>query len=802
MGFHHQAHILLLKDTCFVVPRVSCLFPLRWSPEKGVFSPASEEEIDALMRIVSNLNNKCSTQTATVNSDRLGLARVIFCEALYGVLQLSIDTYALLFVKACTSVGVFRLSDEAHEVKTVKAMDWIRLPRLFRNVNGQDTEEKPSVSTAALRRGTRRESYGGGTFRGRDTVADSCDEFFESINKDYFSILNAFCREVGKCSCFYFCSTLNLAYNPVDLLALSSLALDKGMKEDDRVLNRFKSIQSFQWNSMLLTSFSLPHSLSCSSCSTPPSENCNCPARSAGLARLVYLQSNEESGNLLRKQACGDECISFPQDKLLHGCLSLYVPSFIRGFVGFESKKVGTDNIVSGVITRLCCRWAGTRFNRRGLAPDYSGVCANMAISTVWIINGPNEDGEVKVAVHDLLRGSIPRQWDQQANLALKPPYHLLTSSKEALEEVCCHIDLLRHLLPNVDCLVCVDTTAKGRGERPLSESYQDSVRQYQDKYKRCHSAVVAPEDIDDYAFVSLPSIVYLNFCVGTLVLKRFKPFMTVRNRLFDLVEAACDEQYVQANEKSEMWLDFMQWSTVKNSNTVKHELQSKKEGLFHTELSRVQSTYFRINCVDCLDRSTIIQACVASKMVPLMLHSVLTSTENSTNDGPLSKEEENVVKLVLSFVREQGHNIAFLYSDTTHHLPDYPIRGILWPHDPVKMFFIMWMRWYQQNFFDGRKQDGVSLVTLQHHPLRSSCSVDSGLSKDMSTINRHVFLGILCAVLPSLYSILAFILAEESRKYHGAFAFIWGTFLFYIFVKLREVSETLTSRPILRFDN
>eukprot|EP00796_Vickermania_ingenoplastis_P006135 gene6135-4415_t len=719
-----EVDIVLHKEYCYLVPRVRCVPPLQWIKEEQKFVPVrSNDDVD---RILAFLNARPGGGAAQPVGEWAGF-RVLACEALYGALHLGGNTRVLVFVAASEKVGAFTISKEQHDIYRARKMKWVRLPRPDASKCSEDGEEikvQESTSFYANEAAVWEEFSDGSHPHG-------------SVSKEYLSILNTFCRSCETDASFFYCSTLNLAFHPEDILALCSASVHRfDVNTLERLRERCASIVAFQWNHMLLQHFTFPsvNEICCKGCDR---EVC-CPQKSLGTMRQIMFLEQEPS------EGSGSDHVLPRTPRGLAPCGTLYLPSFIRGFFGSSCNGSTTTYVV----TRVCCQWAGTRFNRRGLEPGSSGVCANMAVSTLWCVSNPQAGAPRRVAVVDLLRGSIPRRWEQRANLAIKPPIRLLSHAFKTtpLEELTCHVQLVKHLLPHLQYLLCVDATAHGR-EEVLGAAYKDAVEKYREQRAQSEGMQKA-----------LPVVGYMHSCVGSMVIKKLKRFDAVTDALIK------EEDIVFHSEPTAVdRVRFTTWSEQRQCGTDDVEVQNAASPPH-------QTFYYRINCVDCIDRTTIVQCCVTNNLLPDMLRSVLGETERIS-----AAEQRLTSHNVLSLLREQGHSISMLYSGTGHHLSYYPVRGYVWLPEVAKIFFVMIARWYQQNFFDGRKQDAVSLVTLQHNCAEQS--VDSTLAHDFSKINRDFFYGIVCAGLPLTYSMLALFLAVHFEKqrnvYESATSFI-----------------------------
>lgn len=714
--FDHHTDVLHDKDACFIVSHSTCLPILQWNRETLHFSAVQDTSLAETVR--------CQVREPSGTSS----SQVKKCIAIYGVLQMG-EVCVLLVVTNSEKVGKFSVSDEVHDVFLVKQMKSILLPTPLRTASEKDCASEESFYAASNAPGM------------SDLGSHS-----RSAAKVYSLILSSFFRSIeNDQSYFYYSSTINLAHHHSDILSFSSPSDHEETFTASVGRRRIASAGAFQWNYMLLLRhFEFPPKTQL--CEKSACECEKCPHRSPCVTQQCFRSMDPFSE-------------SIGNHTLFSGCSAthlLYAPGFIRGFFG--SASVGAAQ--SYVITRLCCQWSGTRFNRRGLEPGSSGVCANMAISSVWVVEG---DGSGKhTCVFDLVRGSIPRRWEQRANLRIWPPIRFPSkgaTDTAPLQEISLHIQMLSNVLSNPKYVLCIDATANSKKEAGLSKAYQTAVKQYQED----------TEHNEGLKERHLPALFYLKTCVGSLVLKRFYPFTSVTQILLD------EAKEVFTGDEHD-WLQFTQWSP---------------SGGF----TACQSLYFRVNCVDCVDRTNIVQSCLTAVMTERMQKALADTCSPLT-----STDSSRLIHKTLGLIKDQSFAIAHLYSGTGHHLKHYPIRGRVLPHDMIMLTIVMLRRWYQQNFGDGRKQDEFSLLTLQHCPEGWSIAVDHALALNLSRMNRYVFYGFLISSLPCAYSVLAFFLAGEARKYHALFSGIWIAFLFFVWAALRNSRESLTNRPLLGY--
>ncbi|VDM23191.1 unnamed protein product [Hydatigera taeniaeformis] len=215
-----------------------------------------------------------------------------------------------------------------------------------------------------------------------------------------------------------------------------------------------------------------------------------------------------------------------------------------------------SDPVTLTIISRRSQFRAGCRYRRRGI--DEKGYVANY-VETEQVLEVPSE-----VSVHVLsflqIRGSVPVFWTQ-TGIKYKPPIQLHKSLSENREAFRLHIE---RPLRKFDRLVVVNLveTAPGHQESKITEAF---VRQL--------------------LLFNNPNITYVGFdfheyCKGF----RFGNVSVLLDGVKDIIR---DMKYC--------WLH-------------KDYLICKQEGVF------------RVNCVDCLDRTNLVQSVFATSVIEIQV--------------------------------------------------------------------------------------------------------------------------------------------------------------------------------------
>ncbi|KPI86489.1 hypothetical protein ABL78_4429 [Leptomonas seymouri] len=526
----------------------------------------------------------------------------------------------------------------------------------------------------------------------------------------------------------------------------------------------------------------------------------------------------------------------------------LYIPSFIRGLV---AQADASPTLAMTLLTRTCCRWAGTRYNRRGLEPGHSGVVANMSMTSLWVTPRFNEaactaeemgssatDRSSPFAVYTVMRGSVPRRWEQPANLSMIPTIKI-SPAGNAAEELGRHVRLLKQCLPQVHALFCVDTLSPSKLEEPLAEAFAVAVKRYVDGTPKCtspaasflldekdatHAAAATEDEESAVAAVSNATDRALS-----VTLVRFNVKKELKTHHYDEMMRCCLAELDSA-AGSDTWLDFTKghaWCLTDDEaegggNTAR---RSSLKGSFSNialaaprlSFDHLQSRLVRVSCLDCLDRTNLVQSILLSAVLPRMMAYVSGESLELNGTAAIGAKTGHGADLCLRhpvyaaaskrlrvLVAAQGTALSQMYAGTEPHFLHYMLNGRHhWAHKAVEAVLAQ-RRWYQQNFLDGAKQDGISLITQQHNPQVFNADIESPFSRDLSGMNRQVLYGVLLGIFPFLYSLT---MCFSERHYassvfqlHFSICLCWVVYLWVLNNKLMRYRVTYTNRPLLLY--
>lgn len=165
--------------------------------------------------------------------------------------------------------------------------------------------------------------------------------------------------------------------------------------------------------------------------------------------------------------------------------------------------------------------------------------------------------------------------------------------------------------------------------------------------------------------------------------------------------------------------------------------------------LISLQDGVFRTNCIDCLDRTNVVQSMLARRALTTVLKrlTILRSNENI--------EEHNIFEQLFKSVwADNADLVSIQYSGTGALKTDYTRTGKRTQLGLVKDGINSLTRYYKNNFTDGFRQDALDLFHGLAD-LRSPLSVERGWRYITfpSVLLIAVAMFVTCAVIPPEYS-------------------------------------------------
>ncbi|KAK9894329.1 DNase I-like protein [Cystobasidium minutum MCA 4210] len=301
-----------------------------------------------------------------------------------------------------------------------------------------------------------------------------------------------------------------------------------------------------------------------------------------------------------------------------------FIVTIIQGFVGVSDFTLSGNPVTLSLVSRLGSARAGTRFNARGIDDD--GNVANFVETETIFRTRDSVFSFVQV------RGSVPLFWEQQQGTPFggqkvqitRPPI----ASQPAFNK---HFTALLAAYPHIEV---VNLLSSKDHESLLSNAYREHVRN-------------ANAQLDD------GEIEYVEFDFHSKV------------KLAGGIESVRDN--IRRDPETGGRIDEFGYCLANVSHSkVFESLIARQEGVF------------RVNCLDCLDRTNVVQDILSRLTLEQYLHNLVPSWSNSEillsahrtlwaeNGDALSRIYAGTGALNTSFTRSGKRTFAGALSDAT----------------------------------------------------------------------------------------------------------------------------------------
>ncbi|CAF1109646.1 unnamed protein product [Adineta steineri] len=189
------------------------------------------------------------------------------------------------------------------------------------------------------------------------------------------------------------------------------------------------------------------------------------------------------------------------------------------------------------------------------------------------------------------------------------------------------------------------------------------------------------------------------------------------------------------------------------------------KDGALQTQ----QTGVFRTNCVDCLDRTNVVQTLLAKRILEQQLkhYNVIKYNENIDTYKQLSTLFKNIWA-------DNADVISLQYAGTGALKTDYTRTGQRSTMGLVRDGYNSCMRYVLNNFFDGFRQDGIDLflgyyrVSLDEGRTPESCPISKEISKKFLALPVTMFLAFSMCIINLL-------IPASSFREQITYVLFWG---------------------------
>jgi hypothetical protein len=346
----------------------------------------------------------------------------------------------------------------------------------------------------------------------------------------------------------------------------------------------------------------------------------------------------------------------------------------ISGFVQVEHVSLEGQTVDFGVISRRDCRRAGTRYHTRGL--DNAGNAANF-VETEQILAW-NDSGRQVLSSFLQIRGSIPLIWTQSPNLSWNPKVVISPQKEPGLK----HNQETLKIYKN---LVYVNLIDKKGTQKRLGEAFSSLVNSTHQK------------------------IIWFDF------------HKECKNMKYENLSKLLEE----LNE----YLEDFSWTEVELEKN--HQIQDGIQ-------KKVQNGVFRTNCVDCLDRTGVVQSVFARAV----LHKLLGAGHRASD--PMGAFPASLEYCFRNFWANNTDAISLMYSGTKAMKTDYTRTGKRTTAGALQDSKYGLTRYFINNFYDGSRQNNSELFLGRLH----------GFIKSESRLKVFTFIVLLMIVVISSFTL------------------------------------------------
>ncbi|XP_063610918.1 polyphosphoinositide phosphatase-like [Penaeus indicus] len=387
-----------------------------------------------------------------------------------------------------------------------------------------------------------------------------------------------------------------------------------------------------------------------------------------------------------------------PVENCLHPA---WILPITHGFVAQSNISVYGRSFFLTLIARRSCRYAGTRFLKRGA--NFEGDVANEVETEqlVWDAHVTSlQVGRFTSFVQ--IRGSIPSHWSQDVSkMVPKPPITFDVMDPYA-ETAGKHFN---ELLRRFGSPIVILNLVKRRERRP-------------------HESILNTEycRLIDQLNITLPPQFRLQYVAVDMARINKQKDENVMSRLSDIAYRAVKKTGIfqsSAPYYSHHLNPNAHYRHMERTSTQgDHHFGSRKNFTPNEPFSRKQTGVVRVNCVDCLDRTNTAQFCLGKCALGFQLYAL------GVLDRPALEFDSDCVRMLEEMYEDHGDTLALQYggSQLVHRIKTYR-RTAPWTSQGNDIMQTL-SRYYSNTFSDTEKQNAINLFLGVYIPSEASVPI------------------------------------------------------------------------------
>ena len=434
----------------------------------------------------------------------------------------------------------------------------------------------------------------------------------------------------------------------------------------------------------------------------------------------------------------------FLSQDLIYNNLDSWILPLMNGFVETDSAQINGTKFTFALISRRSWRRTGKRFTSRGL--NRQGHASNFAETEqlVMIPDSPGK-GSTRVLSYVQTRGSIPLFWRQRSTLRYMPTPALQGDDSSREKAFKLHFRDQKAFYGRQVLINLIDQKGK---ELVLVEAFTKQVDRVND-----------PE-------IRLVNFDFHKECKGM-------KYENIGKLVAQIEDEFTSMGYFDAVQRGDEF-----------------------------SVSKRQQSAIRTNCMDCLDRTNVVQSVFARKVLVAQFKAAGVIPSNDTGATFKDASFERLFKNVWA---NNADAMSFQYSGTGALKTDYTRTGKRTKKGAISDLRNSAMRYYLNNFHDGNFQDALDLFLGLYMPEPKQKSPLSLRRKAASeTLPQFV-------LKMSFFFLIAFLTLAFLAPYVGLPSIGQNTFLFLYFcvfpVVVFKIAEKkgqtglFVNHPVLRSD-
>nr|CDS26068.1 phosphatidylinositide phosphatase sac1 [Hymenolepis microstoma] len=438
-----------------------------------------------------------------------------------------------------------------------------------------------------------------------------------------------------------------------------------------------------------------------------------------------------------------------------------YLTPVILGFVEIAkaSNSLATTGAVASyaLISRRSIKRAGTRFYARGV--DDNGNSANF-VETEQIVYIP--PGHIFSFVQ--IRGSVPLYWSQTPSLKYKPAVRLGTP--RAIDN---------GTNPEYEPQGLIDVQPE---QRTIIQKHFNDVC-----YSNRYGKVVAVNLLDQTGMEKPLCRMY------TLASQAVNPF-ELSYQAFDFHKECRALRW----DRLQILIDRLEPELTAMSQ-LRLRAPTNRESLQDACVLSQQNGVFRVNCIDCLDRTNVLQSMLARQALVAALREV---SGDCSSDSELWPGFGTVFKNLWA---DHADVISIQYSGTPALKTDFTRTGKRTIKGALMDAYNSAVRYYLNNFVDGFRQDAFNLF-LGHYRVFSEIDGRAKLPlpivkpKSDAQAIRKSFLPIFFAFSTAMSALCLFFPSVDVFDRFLYFG-LWGLASFFSAATIMTYGEEFVNKPM-----